>query len=215
MRWSSKSVRISWWLRGGELFKIEEQSELVILPCNGPQHGLPPHLGAVCADLLDETKSDRTRVADCVVAYKSLSGLCLGDWVLRILQFAPQDALHLFSTANYPTWNSYIFRERFAYPLLERQRLGGEPTLQMFSDIPGHRIRDSVTSIHSWRSGGRSRVSRDARHNEPQHPLSRQATSLEVYEHGRWRKRGKQESMSIHYNQWSLTDRIAITLLCM
>jgi hypothetical protein len=113
------------WLRGGELFKIEDQSERVILSCNGPQHGLPPHIGAVCADLLDETKADRTRVADCVVAYKSLSGLCLGDWVLRILQFAPQDALHLFSTANYPTWNSYIFRERFAFPLLSPRFIRG------------------------------------------------------------------------------------------
>jgi hypothetical protein len=86
----------------------------------------------------------------------------------RLLQFTPHDGKHVFSNATYSTWDSRVFRERFAYPLLERQRQSGEPTLQIFSDVPGHRIRDHVTSMHSWRSGGRSRFSRPPRHNTMQ-----------------------------------------------
>jgi hypothetical protein len=93
----------------------------------------------------------------------------------------------------------------------------GEPSLQMFSDTPGRRIRDLIYSIHSWRRSGRSRVSRSARHNEPSPVGTRQATPPEIYEHGRWEatKDNRTEDMPARYNQWELVDRVAITLCCM
>ena len=146
-----------------------------------------------------------------------MSGLQLGLWMSRLIQFVPHNGVDLFSTATYPRWTSHGFREHFAYPLLELQRRSGEPTLQVFSDEPGNRIRDAVTSIHSWKRGGRSKVSRLPRHDEPHHPLFRIASEPETYEHGRWaqKKRKVGESMPALSNQWELADRIYITLVCM
>jgi hypothetical protein len=92
-----------------------------------------------------------------------------------------------------------------------------EPTLLCFTNEDGNRIRDKVYSMHYWRRAGRSRVSRAARHNEPQPKGTRKATPTEVYEHGRWTNRRDQkgEDMVALYNQWGVTERLAITLACM
>jgi hypothetical protein len=121
----------------------------------------------------------------------------------------------LFSTTTTPVWTSNHFRENFAYPILELQRASGEPTLKAFSEKIGHRIRDKVYSMHSWRRAGRSRVSRPPRHNEPNPPGTRMATETEVYEHGRWQVSASAENMPRRYNQWDLMDRIGLTLFCM
>jgi hypothetical protein len=201
------------WLRSQEVFGLTPRDITVIPPCVGPRYGMAPRTGAVCADLLEETKSSRTKVADIVVAYRTLSGLQLGRWMTRLLQFAPRSGSRLFSTSTYPKWTSYIFREYFAYPILELLRRRGEPTLQIFSDVPGNRIRDAVTGMHSWKRGGRSKVSRAPRHTEPHHHLFRIATDPEIYEHGRWER--KKKTMAELYNQWELGDRVCITLICM
>ncbi len=119
--------------------------------------------------------------------------------------------------AYYPVWTSRIFREKYAWPLLDAMRVQGEPTLKVFSDDVGKRIKDLVYSLHSWRRSGRSRVSRSARHNEPKPVGSRRATPQEIYEHGRWEatKTNKTEDMPARYNQWDVVDRVALTLCCM
>jgi hypothetical protein len=153
--------------------------------------------------------------ADIVVAFTTLSGLSLGKWVLRLMKHAPFDGTRLFSTAKKHKWDSQYFRRNFAIPILDRMRLDGEPTLRAFSDKLGNRLQDKITSIHSWRRGGRSRVSRPPRHNEPKPPGTRVATEPEIYEHGRWATKASTESMPKRYNQWDLSERITLTLHCM
>jgi hypothetical protein len=206
------------WLRGGEVFAQEKEELQLIHPHDAAIHGLPRLIGAICANLLPETKTDKTCVADVVIAYTTLSGLSLGRWLRRLLQFTPCDRKHLFSTANHKLWSSGLFRKRFAIPILDQMRRSGEPSLQIFSDEPGHRLCDGIYSMHSWRRAGRSRVSRPPRENEPRTRYTRKASTTEVDEHGRWRSRrrhGQSESMPMRYNQWALVDRVAITYFCM
>jgi hypothetical protein len=207
------------WLRGTELFDSAADELTVILPADAAQHELPPHVGAVLLNLLPETKSNPCQVADIVAAYETLSGLNLGFWAQELQTFPPfAGDGYLFSTKHNPKWVSRYFRETYAWPLLEQMRtVDKEPSLQMFGDKKGTRIRDKLYSMHSWRRAGRSRVSRSARHNEPKAKAARRATDTEVYEHGRWanRRDGSGEDMAATYNQWGLVERLAITLLCM
>jgi hypothetical protein len=203
------------WLRGGEVFGADPDDVHVVEPEDGPTRGLPPGVGALEYSLLAATKSDPTLAADVILAYTTLTGLSPGKWAARLAQFAPARAGRLFSTRLTPNWTSRHFRENFAIPLLEIQRLSGEPTLQSFSAQPGHRISDKVYSMHSWRRGGRSKVSRSARHNEPKPKGARRATADEIYEHGRWTNSQAGENMPRRYNQWDLADRIGLTLFCM
>jgi hypothetical protein len=205
------------WLRGGELFDATLDDLVVTPPEEAATKGLPPGIGVIELSLLPETKSDPSKTADIVVAFCTLSGLNLGKWASRLAEHESVIQGQLFSSTDYPVWTSRIFREKYAWPLLEAMRVQGEPTLKMFSDNVGKRIKDLVYSLHSWRRSGRSRVSRSARHNEPKPAGSRRATPQEVYEHGRWEasKTNKTEDMPARYNQWDVVDRVALTLCCM
>jgi hypothetical protein len=206
------------WLRGGELFGILSAELEAIQPHDVELHGLPPYIGAITRNILMETKTNPCEVADIVMAYETLSGLDLGYWVMELKKYPPAYGGLLFSTAHNPHWTSQYFRTMYAWPLLEEMRtIALEPSLQLFGDAKGTRIQDKVYSIHSWRRAGRSKCSRAARHNEPQPKGTRQATDTEVYEHGRWVRQGANatEDMAATYNQWSLVERLAITMLCM
>jgi hypothetical protein len=203
------------WLRGGEIFSATSDDLQVIEPIDGPTRGLPPGVGALEYSLLAATKSDPTLAADVILAYTTLTGLSPGKWAARLAMFTPARDGLLFSTRLTPVWTSRHFRENYAIPLLEVQRLSGEPTLQSFSSKPGQRIADKVYSMHSWRRGGRSKVSRSPRHNEPKPKGARRATPDEIYEHGRWTNSQAGENMPQRYNQWDLADRIGLTLFCM
>ena len=167
--------------------------------------------------LLPETKSDPSKSADIVVAFTILSGLSLGTWAGRLAAHKSHHPGRLFSSKTYPVWTSRIFRETYAWPLLDAMKLTGESSLKVFTDEPGRRIRDLGYWIHSWRRAGRSRGSRSARHNGPSPLGTRQASPPEVYEHGRWEttKSNRTEDMPARYNQWEIVDRVAITLCCM
>ena len=202
------------WLRSTETFCLTYDDITVTVPHAGPTRGMPMGLGALEFRLLPETKSSPGATADVVVSWHTGSGLCLGKWITRLLAYE----LHtpnqpIFSTMLQPMWSSNYFRHRFAYPLLEQQRLSGEPTLQCFSNDPGRRLQDAVFSFNSWRRAGRSRVSRGPRCTEPKFSGQRTATKIEIHEHGRWRLKG--EDMPARYNQWDLQDRVILTLLCM
>jgi hypothetical protein len=201
------------WLRGGELFGIGVSDLLITHPVQGPTLGLPAGVGAVQIRLAAETKSNPTRTADVIAAFTCGSGLSLGKWLSRLLPHTNGDLL--FSTRNRRRWNSSYFRHEYAFPLLEAMRAQGEPTLQVFSDIEGSRICDKVFSMHSWRRGGRSKVTRASRDGDCTPPGWRKATTDEINEHGRWRTRYHSETMAVHYNDWEVIDRIMITLLCM
>lgn len=201
------------WLRGNELFGMGQTDVSVTRPELGPTVGLPPMCGVVQLRLAPETKSSPTRTADVVVAYTSGSGLSLGKWLERLGPHV--DGPFVFSTPNRRQWNSSYFRHTFAVPLLEEMRQGGELSLRCFTDKEGGRIQDRLWSMHSWRRGGRSRVSRRLRGHETPAPGWRTATPDEILEHGRWRKRYRSESMAVHYNEWEVLDRVMITMVCM
>jgi hypothetical protein len=206
------------WLRGGEVFALEEEDLTVIPPRDGAIYGLAHQMGAILANLLPETKTDKTCVADIVIAFETLSGLSLGKWFQRVQALSTTTSTKVFATTNHPRWSSRLFRKRFAVPILDQMRRSGEPTLQIFSDEPGHRICDAVFSMHSWRRAGRSHVERAPRPHVRKRRFARKASPTEVDEHGRWRTRrqpGQHVSMPILYNQWELIDRIAITYFCM
>jgi hypothetical protein len=111
-------------------------------------------------------------------------------------------------------WTSRYFRERYAWPLLERQWALGEPILQVFSDQIGHRIEDKMYGFHSWCCARRSRVNRTCRPDELLLHCHG-ASATEVDEHGRWTRQGKGEAMQTHYIQLNVEDRVALTLFCM
>ena len=203
------------WLRSREVFGVDPSDVNLILPQKGPTRGLPMNIGAVELRLLEATKSDQSQTADIIIAFTTLSGLSLGKWLLRLQQFKPPLPHKLFSTPTCKEWSSAYFRNHYVYPILEMQRRAGEPTLQCFSDIPGHRIQDKINSMHAWRRGGRTKVSRFPKENEPKPPGYRKATKDEIHNHGRWAYPRNQEEIAHQYNQWDLQDRIAITLFCM
>ena len=200
------------WLRSTELFSLRVADVVMVTPYEGELLGLPPGLGAITLRLLPMTKSNPAAVADVVVSFQCLSGLSLGKWMTRLMEFKlPTD--WLFSTRSLKKWTSSYFRHTWLYPVLECQRLQGESSLRIFQDI--NAIKSAFYSFHSFRRGGRSRCQKVSRHDELPHPRRRLASKIQVEEHGRWRSRHKNETMFVHYNEWELVDRLAITLVSM
>jgi hypothetical protein len=84
----------------------------------------------------------------------------------------------------------------------------GDPLLHQFmGNAPG--LEQAYWSMHAYRRGGRSEVSKEQRLTK------RGATLNEVNEHGRWSTKWKNESMAMRYLEWKLPDRLLITLECM
>ena len=200
------------WLRSGELFSLTADMVKVIDPSQGPRYGLLPKQGAVIVNLLPMTKSNPTSAGDVVVVYTCLSGLSLGKWMSRLLQFVHPSGL-LFSTPQCSVWTSLHFRSSWLLPALDVMRLQGESSLMRFSDVSA--LRQAFYGMHSYRRGGRSRVQKASRPSFNDHPNRKKASDLQVIEHGRWKTRHRGESMTVHYNEWDLNDRVQITWLCM
>lgn len=204
------------WLRSGECFALAREDFLLIRPEDGERAGLPPNVGAVQLSLLPETKSNRTSTADVVIAWRTSSGLLLGDWVHLLL--VRMDALGWTAgfcrpfrdPRNGVPWTSRYYRHELLFPLLRLQRAEGDPFLQQFDDsVPGQRFADKFTMFHLLRRGGRTHVTR----KRP--GCLRKAEPLEVYAHARWRLVNKgNEKIDVHYIEPNLEDRIYLTLLC-
>ncbi len=116
----------------------------------------------------------------------------------------------MFSHPDGTAWTSAYFRFRYLHPALEAQR-ETDPLLRAFDGTPGNSIREKIWSLHCYRRGARSHVSRGgkklARH--------RRATEAQVYEHGRWRRQRSGEKIDVMYREWLTRDRIKITLYSM
>jgi hypothetical protein len=198
------------WLRSMEGFALKVEDITITLPNQGPTKGLPVGVGVIEIRLLPETKTNSATIADVIVAYTCWSGFSMGKWLQRLLTFHPTDGVHLFSTPGQPRWTSHYFRSRHVWPHLELLRAQGDPSMAVFSDLPGQRVADRIWAMHSYRRGANTFV---------QHFLlqvqSRAATTAEIYEHGRWRLQQKKEDMSVHYRGWDVEQRICITQLCM
>jgi hypothetical protein len=206
---------VTWlgWLRSAETFGLEWDDVEIIQPVDSLRRALPLNTGAVLLRLLEETKSDRYKAADVILAFKSASGLSLGYWLgeLSIIRQAlGWTYSHVLVHPNGKPWTSHFFRETHVYPLLELQRLAGDPFLAAFDGRPGNSIRDKIYSLHSYRRGADTWV------HKKREGCVRRATVLEITEHGRWRIKNRgSESMPVHYRELSMEERLYITLFCM
>ena len=187
-----------------------------VVTCSPKEHkkfDLPVGVGAVLLRLLPSTKSSQDKSVDVVLAWKTALGLCVGEWLLICRSLHPPSlSPYIFQDANGDRWSSTSFRRKHLLPLLEYQRLEGDPYLTPYDGTqPGSSIGQVFFSLHSYRRGGRS----DASLKRP--GSIRKATQDEVEEHARWRKKNKpaSEPIPLHYRSWSLEDRVFLTLLCM
>lgn len=202
------------WLRSSEGLGLRWGDLDITLPSNGPQLDLPTNVGAVRLRLRPETKSNRSSRADMILAYRSASGLQLGKWAQRALQWSSPGYLSeaVFQHPDKAPWTSAYFREHYLYPSLHRQRAQGDPYLLPFSGGYGPTLEEAFWGLGSYRNGARSSVSRKRIH-EGNH--LRKATETEVYEHARWRRGRHNEAIDKVYQQWTWSDRLAITKCCM
>ena len=199
------------WLRSTELFSLRWRDITIIPPASGPSVGLPPGIGVVLLQLLPETKSSRSKTADIVIAYTTLSGLKLGYWLRHAAALCPAspDSLIFLTPSGHP-WDSAFFRHHFLYPGLRRLQREGDPFLLAFNGPSGNTLEDKFWALHSYRRGARSHVSK--RHLQS---ARRAASPTQVYEHARWRLRRSSERIDLHYQEWTIPDRIRLTLYFM
>lgn len=198
------------WLRSLELFSLTWGDMKLTRPENGPVVGLAQGIGVIELRLLPETKSNRTKVADVVIAYACASGLILGLWIERLQRLWPDaraDTPIIRGSSGAP-WTSLYFRSNHLYTWLHQMRAEGDPFLQAFTATTGNRIEDKYYSMGTYRRGGRSSCTK--RNNG-----TLKATDTEVYEHGRWKVKLSKENMPTRYNEFALDDRVNLTLLCM
>jgi hypothetical protein len=201
------------WLRGGETFATDWVDVEVSEPsADGGRYGLPPHTGAVLLTLTPETKSDATITADIVMAWATSGGFQLGHWLTELRALAVELGWGdgpMFRTHAGRRWTSRHFRTEYLWPLLAEQRSRGDPLFMTCDDTPGNTIQDKFWSMHMYRRGATSHV---ARHRDG---CVRKATRDEINEHARWRCRNTgSETVSLHYQEMSIEDRLYITLLC-
>jgi hypothetical protein len=88
----------------------------------------------------------------------------------------------------------------------------GEPTLLVFSHVPINCIRDgAVPGMHSWKRGGRSKVSQLSRRTSPRRlPRCNHHRGLRTRPLGA--KEDKITRVAALYKQWQLADRVCVAL---
>ena len=154
------------WLREGETFGIRWADLFATLPGDGESQGLPAAGGALLVKLLQQTKTNRSSVADVALAFCTGSGLNLGQWLLRIRKHtlrAPisdnptewaTDTRYLFCHSSGLSWDSTYFRQTYLIPLLQAQRLEGDPYLREYDGSPGKKMAEAFYFMHCYRRVG-------------------------------------------------------------
>lgn len=204
------------WLRARELLDLRWMDIEVTRPADGPTEGLPFGVGCLKLRLAEKTKTSRTKRADVPIAYATTSGHQPGKWYERLLRNRPggpgtdTDPTWVFRDENGSNWTSAYYRSTFVYPLLSKLKMEGDPLLSSMNNTSGNTIQDHYPSLHMYRRGCKSHVEvlRTGGHQR------RKATPLEVYEHGRWRVKRSSESAPVMYREWTLWDRVQISLYC-
>lgn len=199
------------WLRSNEFFSLNWGDVSSTPPDRHMEKGLQPGVGVIEMRLLDETKTNRTKVADVIVAYTSLSsGLSLGLWIDRMKALWPdaQNDDAFVRGGDGKRFTSAYFRNEYLYPFLHRLKQEGDATLLAFTQEVGNRIEDKYYSMNSYRRGGSS-------HSTKSRKGKKKASAIQVYEHGRWKMKRQAENMPTRYREYTLEDRVYITLLCM
>ena len=193
-----------------EAFTLQWADVRTLSPATAVAHGFPAGCGAVSYRLAPETKSSRSNKADVVCAYKTLSNFNLGRWFHRIRRLVglgrdwTRDHRYIFCHADGTPWTSKYFREVYLYPALQAQQPGC-PVLRTFDTRPGNTIRDKFWSLHCYRRGARTYS--NLRHEPPM----RRASTDQLYEHARWRRRRAGEKVDIMYREWTAADRVRLT----
>ena len=199
------------WLCTSECFGLTWPDCTLLDPSRGPEMDLPLGCGLVAFRLKPETKSNRVSRPDVIIAYKTTSGLHLGKWVYRARVHAGFANSLMFAHLNGSPWTSRYFRKVHLYPFLYSRQAHGDPYLTPFSGEPGNSIEEKFWSLHCYRRGARSHVSRGGKFG---HHRFKKATHDQVYEHARWRKRRSSEAIDVMYRAWTPIDRIKLTLYC-
>jgi hypothetical protein len=199
------------WLRALELFGLRWQDWERIDGASSAQHDLPAGTSMFLLQLLEDTKTSKTKTADMVMAGETASGLRPIVWYDRLhallSDFEPS-SFH-FVHEDGRRWDSRYFCTTYLLPSLMEQRLNGDPHLIRFNGTPGNSLAENFWSMHSYRRGARTTVSKK------RSTTVRQATSEEVFEHRRWRVKRSGMTMPQAYLGWTIADRFAITRLCM
>ena len=203
------------WPRSAEGLNAEEEDFKWVRPSQSAEWNLPSGCGCIGLDLLPETKTSRSLRADIIIAWKTISGLCLGRWLMRMVKLTPNWGKSKAKAFRFPDggqWTSAYYRNTYLYPSLRRQRDAGDKYLAAYKDnVAGMTFEDKFWSLHSYRRGSRSAVSRADRGLG-----TRRATNDQVYEHARWeRRQSSSEAIDVIYREWQIIDRIQISLLCM
>lgn len=205
------------WLRSSELFELRWMDIECVRPDRGPTKDLPVGVGCLLLRLKEATKTNRDSTADLPIAYTTVSGYRPGKWYERLVdchngQEPTNDPSYIFISDQGVRWDSFTFRHAFVYPLLTKLMMEGDPYLTPLGrGGDGNTIEAKFKSLHMYRRGGRSHceIVREKKTGR------KKATQPEIYEHGRWRQRRESEPIDVMYRQWSLYDRLQITLWCM
>jgi hypothetical protein len=116
----------------------------------------------------------------------------------------------LFHDINGQRWTSSYFKSTNMYLLLYIKRSRVDLSLPFYDGSPGKSIDAKFYCFGMYRQGGCSRVAMRRA------GCVRAASKAEIAEHGRWRTQNRgYVSISEHYNESTLEDRIYFTLLCM
>jgi hypothetical protein len=170
-------------------------------------------MGAVELDLLLQTESNQTDMADVVLAYETASGKSLGLWLGRLWSICPRascrPSAYVLCHESGAPWTSHYFCYTYVYPLLSVQRLLGDPFLQQFDESPGKGLAENFWSFNMYRQGGRGMMSKKRPGN------TWAATPAETVEDGRWRLSCSSLDIPTAYLEWSKADRVCITFFCM
>jgi len=210
---------VAWlgWLPAMELFRSLCWCDITVnTPADGPVLDLPVNVGALQFRLLKQTKTDRTRTADLILAYSTILGLRPGLWVSRLqglLGLAYGGTCRsedlVFQHHNGKPWDSRYFREQYLIPSLQAQRLASDAALRPYDGSPSNTLAEKFWSMHSFRQDGCSHVSQKCAR------CLCKVSPDEVFEHGWWQVKRESMTMPQAYNEWSPIDRLAISQLCM
>ena len=143
------------WLRSMETFNLRWYDFVVIEPGNSLTVDLAPGVDMVLLKLSDETKSLRTKKADMVITYETLSGYQLARWYHRVRHLSgvpvdpATDLRPIFTTRAGTPWTSRFFRYEYLYPSLALKRTQDDAFLNAFDDSVGNTIPDKFWLLHS------------------------------------------------------------------
>jgi integrase len=205
------------WLRSSEARELRWCDVSVTEPQDFASKDLPVNVGCIGLRLGPETKSDRTRAVDVVIAYRTISGLCPGRWFHRLRRDCGlyggwnHSTISIFLHRDGAVWTSHYFRQSYLYPALTAQRGVGDAYLTPFTNDVGNQLQDKFWSLHCYRRGARSHVTKGGHFGLYRF---RRASKDQVYEHGRWRLRRSSEAIDKQYDEWTVRQRLELTLYC-